>query len=167
MSSASVGVFEPVWEANLAWEGSELYADLGRAQVLAAHAYVREMSELLDEDDEGPGGLVWTPCEGRWDLSDGGETTPVSICPRTVQGASQISPGLMEVHDLTLGMLVAGLMHLGGSVGLPTDAFTPDALGTADGPLHAAAFQPLDYGTLRLHVVPRPAGRPRRRHRLP
>lgn len=81
----------------------------------------------------------------------------MSIYTRTVQDASKASPEQLEAHDLTLGMLVAVLMHLGGSVDLPAGAFAPDALGTADGHLHAAAFKPLEGGMLRLHVVPRPA----------
>lgn len=59
---------------------------------------------------------------------------------------------------MTLGMLVALLMHLGGSVDLPAAAFAPDALGTPDGHLRAAELEPLDSGLVRLHVVPRPAG---------
>lgn len=67
MSGATVSVvFEPAWEDNPTWEGCELYADLARAQVLAADAYVREMYELLDEHDEGPGELVWTQNRGSW-----------------------------------------------------------------------------------------------------
>ncbi|GGJ72950.1 hypothetical protein [Streptomyces brasiliensis] len=160
MSGATVSVvFEASWEDNPTWEGSSaLYADVARAQVFAADAYVSETYDFLDEDEEGPGELVWRQREGCWELYDGGKQTPVSIYPRTVQGASQVSPAQLEASDMTLGMLVALLMHLGGSYDLPAGTFAPDALGTADGHLHAATLQPLDNGMLRLAVVPRPAG---------
>lgn len=70
-----------------------------------------------------------------------------------MSGVPQPSP-----DDLTLGMLVALLMQLGGSCDLPADAFATDALGTQDGHLHAVELTPLDNGQLRLLVVPRPAG---------
>ncbi len=70
-----------------------------------------------------------------------------------MSGVPQPSP-----DDMTLGMLVALLMQLGGSYDLPADAFAPDALGTQDGHLHAVELTPLDNGQLRLLVVPRPEG---------
>ncbi|MGW2865927.1 hypothetical protein [Streptomyces sp. NPDC001205] len=86
MSGATVSVvFEPVWDDNPTWDGSELYEDLAVAQVFAADAYVSEMYPVLDEHDEGPGDLVWTEANGCWDLSDGGKATPVSIKRRTVR----------------------------------------------------------------------------------
>lgn len=70
-----------------------------------------------------------------------------------MNGAPQPSP-----DDMTLGMLVALLMQLGGSYDLPADAFAANALGTEDGCLHAVELTPLGNGQLRLMVVPRPAG---------
>ena len=159
MSGPTVSVvFEASWEDNPTWEGgSELYADVARAQVLTADAYVSEMYGLLDEDEDGPGELDWRKGEGCWELYDGGKPTPVSVYPRPVKGTSQASLAQLEASDMTLGMLVALLMHLGGSYDLPAGAFTPDALGTTDGHLHAATLQPLDNGMLRLAVVARPA----------
>ncbi|TLQ39026.1 pRL2-19 [Streptomyces marianii] len=55
-------------------------------------------------------------------------------------------------------MLIALLMHHGGSMILPAQAFETDAMGGPDGSFHAVEMTPLSDGTLRLSVVPRPAG---------
>ncbi|MFD3330161.1 hypothetical protein [Streptomyces sp. NPDC058701] len=86
-------VFEPVWEDNPTWDGSELYEDLAVAQVFAADAYVSEAYPVLDEHDEGPGDLVWTERDGSWELTDGGKDTPVSIERRTVRVRPAHGPG--------------------------------------------------------------------------
>jgi hypothetical protein len=53
-------------------------------------------------------------------------------------------------------MLVALLMHHGGSVDLPAEAFESDALGDGHGAHHAVQLAPLGDGTVRLSVVVRP-----------
>jgi hypothetical protein len=53
-------------------------------------------------------------------------------------------------------MLVAVLMHHGGSLDLPAAAFETDALGDGRGAHHAVQLAPLDDGTVRLSVVARP-----------
>ncbi|MFD5328936.1 pRL2-19 [Streptomyces sp. NPDC127092] len=55
-------------------------------------------------------------------------------------------------------MLVAVLMHHGGSLDLPAEAFDTDALGDGRGAHHAVQLAPLDNGTVRLSVVARPPG---------
>lgn len=55
-------------------------------------------------------------------------------------------------------MLIAVLMHHGGSMDLPAAALDPDATGTADGTHHAVQLATLDDGTVRLSVVARPPG---------
>jgi hypothetical protein len=55
--------------------------------------------------------------------------------------------------DLSHSMLLAVLMHHGGSLDLPATAFEADALGGADGAFHAVRMDPLPGGTLRLSVV--------------
>jgi hypothetical protein len=55
-------------------------------------------------------------------------------------------------------MLVAILMHHGGSLELPGSAFETDALGTSDGAHHAIEVTPVDGSSVRLSVVPRPPG---------
>ncbi|MEU5840151.1 pRL2-19 [Streptomyces diacarni] len=56
-------------------------------------------------------------------------------------------------------MLIAILMHHGGSLELPAEAFEPDALGGPDGAWHAVgmATDP-DTRTVRISVHPRPDG---------
>jgi hypothetical protein len=61
-------------------------------------------------------------------------------------------------EDMSHGMLVAILMHHGGSMTLPASAFEHDAMGGADGSFHAVQMQPVGDDTVRLSVVPRPAG---------
>ncbi|MFJ4343625.1 MULTISPECIES: pRL2-19 [unclassified Streptomyces] len=65
--------------------------------------------------------------------------------------ASEISPA-----DMSHAMLVAILMHAGGSLSLPASAFELDALGGADGAWHAVGMEPQTDGTVRLTVQPRP-----------
>ncbi|MFF3265310.1 pRL2-19 [Streptomyces sp. NPDC002932] len=60
--------------------------------------------------------------------------------------------------DMSHAMLVAILMHHGGSLDLPADAFTPDAIGGRDGAFHAVAMEPQTDGTIRISVQPRPDG---------
>ncbi|MQS17966.1 pRL2-19 [Streptomyces kaniharaensis] len=61
-------------------------------------------------------------------------------------------------EDMSHAMLIAILMNNGGSIDLPGDAFTPDAIGGRDGAFHAVEMVPLPDGRLRLSVVARPAG---------
>ena len=58
--------------------------------------------------------------------------------------------------DISHAMLVAILMHHGGSMALPAEAFEHDALGGLDGSWHAVAMEPQPDGTVRLSVRPRP-----------
>lgn len=60
-------------------------------------------------------------------------------------------------EDLSHAMLVAILMHHGGSMDIPATAFVADALGTPDGAWHAVGMEPQPDGTLRIAVRPRPA----------
>uniref|UniRef100_UPI003F49936A pRL2-19 n=1 Tax=Streptomyces sp. CA-136453 TaxID=3240050 RepID=UPI003F49936A len=55
-------------------------------------------------------------------------------------------------------MLIAVLMHHGGSMDLPATAFETDALGDGRGAHHAVQLAPLDDGTVRLSVIARPPG---------
>lgn len=66
---------------------------------------------------------------------------------------SSLSPA-----DMSHAMLIAVLMHNGGSLDLPADAFEADALGDGRGAHHAVQLAPLDDGTVRLSVVARPPG---------
>ncbi len=59
-------------------------------------------------------------------------------------------------QDMSHAMLIAILMHHGGSLDLPASAFEADALGGRDGSWHAVAMEPQDDGTVRLSVRPRP-----------
>ncbi|PVE13144.1 hypothetical protein [Streptomyces scopuliridis] len=61
-------------------------------------------------------------------------------------------------EDLSHATLVAILMHHGGSMDIPADAFQADALGGPDGSWHAVAMEPQPNGTMRISVRPRPAG---------
>ncbi|MFG2738444.1 pRL2-19 [Streptomyces harbinensis] len=61
-------------------------------------------------------------------------------------------------EDMSHAMLIAVLMHHGGSMTLPLAAFAADAVGGADGAFHAVAMEPQQDGTVRLSVRPRPAG---------
>lgn len=65
--------------------------------------------------------------------------------------ASRINPA-----DMSHAMLVAILMHHGGSLTLPAGAFVADALGGADGSWHAVGMEPQTDGTIRITVQPRP-----------
>ncbi|GGZ83741.1 hypothetical protein GCM10010328_67450 [Streptomyces rubiginosohelvolus] len=60
--------------------------------------------------------------------------------------------------DMSHAMLIALLMHHGGSMDLPAAAFETDALGDGRGAHHAVQLAPLDDGTVRLSVVARPPG---------
>ena len=60
--------------------------------------------------------------------------------------------------DLSHAMLLAILMHHGGSLTLPASAFEVDALGGFDGAFHAVGMEPQPDGTVRLLVRPRPDG---------
>lgn len=66
--------------------------------------------------------------------------------------------GLPGPGDMSHAMLVAILMHHGGSLDLPVDAFEVDALGGPDGAWHAVAMIPQTDGTVRISVQPRPSG---------
>lgn len=66
--------------------------------------------------------------------------------------------GLPDPADMSHAMLVAVLMHHGGSLDLPAAAFEIDALGDGRGAHHAVQLAPLDDGTVRLSVVARPPG---------
>ncbi|GAA2836772.1 pRL2-19 [Kitasatospora aburaviensis] len=61
-------------------------------------------------------------------------------------------------QDTSHGLLVALLMHLGGSADLPLSAFESDAMGGLQGEFHAVKIDPLDSTTIRLSVVPREPG---------
>ncbi|MCB5910347.1 nucleoside 2-deoxyribosyltransferase domain-containing protein [Streptomyces pinistramenti] len=88
-TAAAGTVFEPSWEDNPSWEGSEPYTDLAAAQLAAADAYVLEMYT----DGIGPGDLSWTMREGCWELTDQGEPTPVSVHARSVWARSRSEGG--------------------------------------------------------------------------
>ncbi|MGW0999215.1 pRL2-19 [Streptomyces sp. NPDC002523] len=64
--------------------------------------------------------------------------------------------GLPDPAEMSHRMLIAVLMHHGGSMDLPAAALAPDATGTADGTHHALQLATLDDGTVRLSVVARP-----------
>lgn len=66
--------------------------------------------------------------------------------------------GLPNPADMSHAMLVGVLMHHGGSIDLPAEAFEIDALGDSRGAHHAVQLAPLDDGTVRLSVVARPPG---------
>ena len=68
---------------------------------------------------------------------------------------SQPRQPLPSNQDMSLGLLVAVLMHLGGSIDLPARAFESDAMGGPQGEFHAVQLDPLDATTVRLSVVPR------------
>jgi hypothetical protein len=58
--------------------------------------------------------------------------------------------------DMSHAMLIAILMHHGGSLEIPASAFEPDAIGGLDGAFHAVAMEPQPGGTIRISVRPRP-----------
>ncbi|MFI5867665.1 hypothetical protein [Streptomyces sp. NPDC051546] len=95
-------VFEPAWEDNPTWGGSELYEDLAVAQLFAAQAYVDEAYEVLTEYDEGPGELLWVLVEGSWELTDGGRATPVSVESRRVRTVSSTGGSMVTAEVLEL-----------------------------------------------------------------
>ncbi|WP_435059507.1 pRL2-19 [Streptomyces sp. bgisy060] len=64
--------------------------------------------------------------------------------------------GLPDPAVMSHRMLIALLMHHGGSMTLPAAALDADATGTADGTHHAVQLATLDDGTVRLSVVARP-----------
>ncbi|AWZ06867.1 MULTISPECIES: pRL2-19 [unclassified Streptomyces] len=63
--------------------------------------------------------------------------------------------GLPDPAQMSHRMLIAVLMHHGGSLDLPAAALDRDATGTADAH-HAVQLATLDDGTMRLSVVARP-----------
>lgn len=69
-----------------------------------------------------------------------------------------MSRRLPKPDEMSHAMLIAILMHHGGSMDIPADAFGTDATGTTDGAFHAVEMRPQPDGTLRVSVVPRPAG---------
>jgi hypothetical protein len=58
--------------------------------------------------------------------------------------------------DMSHAMLIGVLMDLGGSYVMPATAMDADAIGGRDGAFHAVAMEPLQNGTIRLSVRPRP-----------
>jgi hypothetical protein len=68
------------------------------------------------------------------------------------------SPLPLTPADMSHAMLVAVLMHNGGSLELPASAFDGDALTGPDGAWHAVGMEPRPDGTIRLVVHPRPDG---------
>jgi hypothetical protein len=60
--------------------------------------------------------------------------------------------------EMSHAMLIAILMHNGGSLTLPAAAFESDALGGFDGAFHAVAMETQPDGMIRLSVQPRPDG---------
>lgn len=66
--------------------------------------------------------------------------------------------GLPNPAGMSHAMLIAVLMHHGGSMDLPATAFETDALGDGRGAHHAVQLAPLDDGTVRLSVIARPPG---------
>ncbi|MFE4056677.1 pRL2-19 [Streptomyces sp. NPDC059096] len=66
--------------------------------------------------------------------------------------------GLPAPADMSHAALIAVLMHHGGSMDLPAEAFEADATGTADGTHHAVQLATLADGGVRLSVVARPPG---------
>ncbi len=62
----------------------------------------------------------------------------------------------LQPVDMSHAMLIAVLMHHGGSMTLPATAFEHDALGGQDGSWHAVAMEPQADGRVRLTVRPRP-----------
>ncbi|MGK4586068.1 pRL2-19 [Kitasatospora sp. HPMI-4] len=68
------------------------------------------------------------------------------------------NPDLPNNEDMSHGLLLALIMHLGGSVDLPASAFESDALGGSQGEFYAVQLDPLNDTTVRLSVVPRPPG---------
>ncbi|MFE3585076.1 pRL2-19 [Streptomyces vinaceus] len=62
-------------------------------------------------------------------------------------------------EEMSHAMLIAILMHNGGSLELPASAFAADSTGTNDGEFHAVELRPVGPDRVRLSVVPRPTGR--------
>lgn len=58
--------------------------------------------------------------------------------------------------DMSHAMLIGILMNEGGSYVMPAAAMEADAIGGPDGAFHAVAMEPLQDGTIRLSVRPRP-----------
>ncbi|MCY0922362.1 hypothetical protein OS965_30095 [Streptomyces sp. H27-G5] len=130
MSSDGRVVFEPAWEDNPTWGGSELYEDLAVAQVFAADAYVSEVYPVLDEHDEGPGELVWTEKDGSWELTDGGKDTPVSIDRRAVRVRPAPAGALPLVEQLALAAEFRGPLPQDKAGGYGEVVVRRDGLGT-------------------------------------
>lgn len=74
------------------------------------------------------------------------------------QATAETESGLPAPADMSHGMLIATLMHHGGSMDLPVTAFESDALGDGKGAHHAVQLAPLDASAVRLSVVARPGG---------
>ncbi|MFJ8676720.1 hypothetical protein [Streptomyces sp. NPDC093589] len=81
MTTQFTTVFEPAFDDNPGWEGSELYANLALAQSKARDAY---RDDVLDgeEDDHN---FTWELAgPGNWGPLHAGEPTAVSIHTRTI-----------------------------------------------------------------------------------
>ncbi|MFE2639391.1 hypothetical protein ACFXKF_32310 [Streptomyces scopuliridis] len=131
-------LFEPSWDDNPTWEGSELYSDLATAQVLSADAYVLEMYPVQDEDDR-PGDLVWVRAKDGWELTDGDNPTPVSINVRPVRGRPPPPGTMTAAQQLALASefrvpIPQGSAGGCGEVVVKQD-LTGDAWGVTDGAL--------------------------------
>ncbi|MEV5526351.1 pRL2-19 [Streptomyces prunicolor] len=63
---------------------------------------------------------------------------------------------LMRPADMSHVLLVALLMHHGGSMELPVSAFETDAIAGPDGTWHAVAMERQPDGAMRVFVHPRP-----------
>ncbi|MFJ2202364.1 pRL2-19 [Streptomyces violaceusniger] len=58
--------------------------------------------------------------------------------------------------DISHAILIAVVMHSGGSLTLPASALEADALGGPDGGWHALCMEPQTDGGVRIAVQPRP-----------
>jgi hypothetical protein len=81
-------VFVPGWEDNPTWKGAGICTDLRTAQQLAADAYAKAVQ---DEKARVPAGLGWRPgtTGTEWELTAGGECTPVTVTARRLWGRQQ------------------------------------------------------------------------------
>ncbi|MFJ4343639.1 pRL2-19 [Streptomyces sp. NPDC088915] len=68
-----------------------------------------------------------------------------------------MDPITTRPEDLSHAVLIGILMHNGGSMDIPREAFTAENLGTEKG-FHGLSMLPQEDGTLRISVHPRPEG---------